>query len=162
HLHPSLRREVPLSVHTALLFKESENMTQPAGSKFVGLLFLRAKSWLIGYLRRHLFRDLEPYICTFRDCACKPFSIKHEWFSHELETHRNRWICSAKECEQKVATRQAFEHHYRSSHSGTFTEAQLPSIVESCCRPVEMIPAKACPLCNTWESRLRQRDPLNS
>ncbi|KAK2762794.1 hypothetical protein FQN54_000969 [Arachnomyces sp. PD_36] len=38
---------------------------------------------------RHVFRDLQPYSCTFRDCP-KPRKLyyhRHDWFNHELTTH---------------------------------------------------------------------------
>lgn len=44
--------------------------------------------------RKHVLRDLEPYICTFSSCGLDSFQSQHAWFEHELLVHRSRWFCS--------------------------------------------------------------------
>lgn len=40
--------------------------------------------------RKHVLRDLEPYICTFSSCSLDRFQSQHAWFEHELLVHRSR------------------------------------------------------------------------
>ncbi|KAI1822191.1 hypothetical protein F4861DRAFT_410031 [Xylaria intraflava] len=44
--------------------------------------------------KRHVFRDLRPYICTFQQChsAEKLFSSRHEWKHHEFQIHRRETV----------------------------------------------------------------------
>ncbi|PGH00346.1 hypothetical protein GX51_05844 [Blastomyces parvus] len=39
---------------------------------------------------RHIFDDLQPYVCTFRDCPTpnQAYSRRRAWFSHEKTAHR--------------------------------------------------------------------------
>ncbi|KLJ08554.1 hypothetical protein EMPG_16011 [Blastomyces silverae] len=39
---------------------------------------------------RHIFDDLEPYVCTFRDCPTpnQAYSRRRTWFNHEKTAHR--------------------------------------------------------------------------
>jgi len=43
-------------------------------------------------------------------------------------------------------------------HPGSFTEVQLPALVQKCQRPHAKIPASACPFCTEWEVLLRQKN----
>ncbi|KGO45689.1 Tetratricopeptide-like helical [Penicillium expansum] len=43
--------------------------------------------------KRHVFRDLRPYICTFEDCqnGGKLYVSRHDWIYHELQIHRRNY-----------------------------------------------------------------------
>jgi hypothetical protein len=45
---------------------------------------------LIECFRKHVFSDLQPYVCTVDDCHSEPFETRHEWVQHEKETHMLR------------------------------------------------------------------------
>ena len=43
---------------------------------------------------RHVFRDLQPYACTFKTCSTfhQLYDSRHEWFEHEITRHRQEWF----------------------------------------------------------------------
>lgn len=95
--------------------------------------------------RKHVFRDLRPYVCTFKDCP-KPdrlFDSRHDWYNHEVEVHRREWFCNA--CDQPFPTKALFESHLRQNHPDLFTEAHLQAVVDRCERAIDS--EQACPLC---------------
>lgn len=98
---------------------------------------------------KHLFRDLQPYLCTFERCSRsdQSFESRHEWFDHELLVHRKEWFCSA-DCQLSFGLQREFEDHMRQSHSNSFAEAQLPALVDMCQRPVDLDAETICPLCD--------------
>ena len=104
--------------------------------------------------RRHVFTDLQPYVCTFKDCeiSSKSFPTRAEWFQHECTTHRLHWSCNW--CSQPDTTfRSAHElkRHLNSTHAGMVTEAQMEMVLETCERPIKSFSSDDCPLCADWE-----------
>ncbi|KAH8882462.1 hypothetical protein GQ53DRAFT_665989, partial [Thozetella sp. PMI_491] len=87
--------------------------------------------------RRHVFRDLRPYICTFEDCqnGGKLYVSRHEWMYHELQIHRRKYICNR--CPTSCPTRKAMETHLREHYSGSIHPAQWAAILDLCDRPLE-------------------------
>lgn len=98
--------------------------------------------------RTHVFRDLRPYICTFEDCSNPEqlYVTRHDWLYHEMQMHRRRWVCSGY-CDLSFGTRDAIEFHMREKHPETFTELQLPVIIDLCERPADPNENSLCPLC---------------
>ncbi|KAF7509028.1 hypothetical protein GJ744_008423 [Endocarpon pusillum] len=102
--------------------------------------------------RRHVYRDMRPYVCTFENCDMKLFADKHEWFDHELEIHRTEWCCRL--CSHAPHTNAAsFKAHTR-QHAPHSTAEQLEILSRASKQQVGSIPASACPLCD-WETLLR-------
>lgn len=100
--------------------------------------------------RRHVFTDLQPYICTFEDCSSGSFSSRHEWFSHEIESHRKQWHCS--KCHSgKFTSASSLRDHFDSVHPGSFTNTQWPLILKTCERPLRKFGSSSCPLCFSWD-----------
>jgi hypothetical protein len=60
--------------------------------------------------------------------------------------HRRRWVCSG-HCDLSFGTREAVEFHMREKHPETFTELQLPFIIDLCERPADLSENSLCPLC---------------
>ncbi|MCJ1467362.1 hypothetical protein MMC07_005986 [Pseudocyphellaria aurata] len=99
---------------------------------------------------QHVFKDLEPYQCTFDGCvrADKMFGIREEWFQHELDYHRllKVWFCQA--CAHEFDQREPFEIHLREKHKTD--SSHLPVMVSLCQRYSEKtIPRQNCPFCGT-------------
>lgn len=44
--------------------------------------------------RKHVLKDIRPYVCTFEDCNLKLFAERHSWFEHEMQDHRCKWRCN--------------------------------------------------------------------
>ena len=98
----------------------------------------------------HVFRDLEPYICTFDDClrAEKTFGVRDEWFRHELESHRiiRVWVCQS--CVREFATAEAFETHLQKYHDNISGPSQLAMMVSLCIKHSAIrLNEELCPLC---------------
>lgn len=102
--------------------------------------------------KKHVFRDLKPYVCTFKDCDLKMFRSRNEWWSHELHNHRREWVCSL--CFAPFGNKTSFENHLRSSHNVTLTGSQFDALILQSEEPVDKIPASACLLCDKWEANL--------
>jgi hypothetical protein len=112
--------------------------------------------------RKHVFRDLKPYVCTFRSCEILMFPSRNEWFSHELQYHRREWVCQF--CQHPpFETTSAISRHIESIHSAIFSVSSLKSLIQQSEEPVDKILASACPLCDDWEADLeRKRGALDS
>ena len=108
--------------------------------------------------RRHMFRDLRPYICTFQGCPKSDylFGSRHDWFEHETEFHRREWYCSA--CDDAFPARSAFQNHLQKQHSGSYKEGQMKTVIDRCERPNES--KQPCPLCGDKQSAQRLRHHL--
>lgn len=105
-------------------------------------------------VRRHVFTDLQPYVCTFKDCTIGsiPFSTRAEWFQHESTIHRLQWKCNwCSQSDIMFHSAEELKKHLNSAHSGMVTEAQMPLILETCERPIKSFSSDSCPLCADWE-----------
>jgi hypothetical protein len=100
--------------------------------------------------RRHVFRDIRPYMCTFPACAKLEhlFGSQQEWFEHELEVHRRSWYCN--QCNQTFFSVETFKKHLQTAHSDSFSEGFLPTVIERCTRPDES--PQECPLCGEMQT----------
>ncbi|CZR68675.1 uncharacterized protein PAC_18574 [Phialocephala subalpina] len=102
--------------------------------------------------KKHVFRDLKPYVCTFKECDLKMFRSRNEWWLHELHNHRREWICAT--CDAPFDSKSSFIGHLRSSHNTTLSGSQLDGLVLKSEEPINKIPASACMLCDEWEANL--------
>lgn len=103
------------------------------------------------FLRKHVFSDLQPYVCTFENCSESPFSTRNEWFQHELDSHRRRWECIL--CDNsrpKFSHKDKITAHFKEQHNGVVTENQVDLIIGACETPMTKFDASACPLCSEW------------
>jgi len=97
--------------------------------------------------RRHVFRDLRPYVCTFEDCQNpdKQYTTRSDWRYHEIQMHQRRWICE--EHELVFPTSEELVKHIKDVHAGSVAEHQYPvflELSERACAETEILP---CPLC---------------
>ncbi|KAK4194234.1 hypothetical protein QBC40DRAFT_270261 [Triangularia verruculosa] len=97
--------------------------------------------------RRHVFDDLQPYVCSFQDCSAGLFATRHEWFSHELDLHRTRWNCQL--CESSFTYRDVLFEHFCAEHQSTTSETQISEII-ALARPFREFPVGSCHLCDDW------------
>ena len=112
------------------------------------------------FARKHLFSDLRPYVCTFKECDVKLFADRHTWFDHELACHRLEWCCRF--CSYPAfATQEKLAAHMRARHAQLSSPAQLPVLLHACRQAVDRVPAANCLLCD-WESVLRQNNTVVS
>jgi hypothetical protein len=62
--------------------------------------------------RKHVMRDLGPYICLFKQCATPTtvYHTKNEWIAHMDQSHQERaWSCQT--CNEQCHSRRDFEKH---------------------------------------------------
>ncbi|KAI5816521.1 hypothetical protein BZA77DRAFT_353753 [Pyronema omphalodes] len=95
--------------------------------------------------QKHVFRDIRPYVCTFRNCsqASRLYSSRHEWFHHECEFHRREWPCE--HCEEVLSSSQAFKNHITKRHRHVLGIESMAVLVDRSERVVEL--SQPCPLC---------------
>lgn len=97
---------------------------------------------------QHVFMDLEPYQCTFDGCvrADKMFSVREDWFQHELDHHRLRQVWFCQSCANEFDQREPFELHLHEKHK--IDASHLPVMVSLCQRYSDKaIVHQACPFC---------------
>ena len=105
-------------------------------------------------IRKHLFTDLRPYVCTFEECDLKLFADRHVWFEHELEYHRLEWCCRF--CSHSPFQSQAgLKGHMLSRHPEFSSPIQLSPLLQASKQVVQSIAASACTFCD-WESTLME------
>ena len=145
-----------LSVRTALLFSLHQAI------KVGGTVFIELFSFICivhTVLRRHIYNDLNPYICTFEDCDSRLYSTRHEWFEHELARHRMEWQCKVRGCRKIFKSVGLLEAHLRMYHVQEITEIQLPALLEMSEKPIDRISPDECPFCEQWSTHLQNIQP---
>lgn len=106
--------------------------------------FKHQRAW-----RKHVFRDLRAYVCTFPDCDSGLFEDKSAWFAHLLEHHLRMWICLT--CSSKTFTSElVFQSHLETVHGHSEPEITA-SISKSSSTPVDNVEPDACSLCDRTE-----------
>lgn len=109
--------------------------------------------------RKHVFKDLRPYICTFEDCP-KPdqmFEYRRDWYEHEGQVHRREWFCAG--CKRIFASKDKLVDHLRQSHQDEGQESELLDLAERCERTI-VAGLQPCPLCSEERSPKRLRGHL--
>ncbi|RYP52482.1 hypothetical protein DL768_002309 [Monosporascus sp. mg162] len=88
--------------------------------------------------KRHVFRDLRPYVCTFKDCqnSGKLYVSRHDWIYHELQIHRREFVCE--ECGKVCSSRIDMSTHLREHYDGSTPLAQLGVILDLCGRQIDV------------------------
>ncbi|ESZ95288.1 hypothetical protein SBOR_4315 [Sclerotinia borealis F-4128] len=103
--------------------------------------------------KKHVFRDLRPYVCTFEECDMRMFRSRNEWFAHELQHHRREWACQ--QCQHTpFSTSLAYKTHLMSKHHIEVEGSQLKGLMLQSEEPVEKISATACQLCDEWKTNI--------
>ncbi|KAF9777954.1 hypothetical protein IL306_004298 [Fusarium sp. DS 682] len=84
--------------------------------------------------KRHVFRDLRPYVCTFHDCqnSEKLYVSRRDWIYHELQVHRRRYICQEKDCDSVFSSRKELSSHLKQHYNDAILSAQLDVILDFC------------------------------
>jgi predicted DsbA family dithiol-disulfide isomerase len=97
--------------------------------------------------RKHVFHDLQPYVCTFEKCEDSDhlYRGRHEWFDHELAMHRREWVCPG-HCDEVFGSQEPFETHL-AAHYAESAGASLTTLIETCERPTLPSASVQCPFC---------------
>lgn len=109
--------------------------------------------------RRHVLSDLRAYVCTFPNCDAPYFSDINEWFRHEMQNHRSRYVCQL--CQgSEYLLKENYLAHVRKRHAFILENADEQAALEISQRPVAQMRPQQCPCCSDWIERLEQRAEL--
>ncbi|KAK2929217.1 Protein kinase domain [Fusarium oxysporum f. sp. vasinfectum] len=97
--------------------------------------------------KRHVFRDLQAYVCTFDNCEAPDvlFETRQDWVQHEFENHRREWHCNDPK-HNPYNSETEFIKHMKASHELQLPEPQLLSLAKLCERP-SSADTVICPFC---------------
>ncbi|KAI3337090.1 hypothetical protein HD806DRAFT_26742 [Xylariaceae sp. AK1471] len=97
--------------------------------------------------KRHVFRDLRPYICTFPDCSGpdRLFTTRHDWIYHEMQLHRRQWVCQS--CDCGYVSKKEMTEHLRRVHGPSMKDRELVTLLEMSERPIDEAYVDRCPFC---------------
>ncbi|KAF4968448.1 hypothetical protein FSARC_4142 [Fusarium sarcochroum] len=96
---------------------------------------------------RHVLKDIDPYVCLFEECKQGDalFHSVEEWLGHMQWQHTVLWTCQAPEHEKYIYDSETgLEEHIRHMHPGSFTEGQLPKLVDQGALPAPDTFAMLC------------------
>jgi uncharacterized C2H2 Zn-finger protein len=110
--------------------------------------------------RKHVFQDLRPYFCTFRDCSQEShmYEGRHEWFAHESEMHRREWFC--RKCKKAFPSSEDFREHLLKQHKHLMSDSKehLEALIARGGRAIEE--KQKCPLCREEHAPKQLRSHL--
>lgn len=117
--------------------------------------------FLLTSTRSHVLRDLQPYVCTFKDCDMfdHMFDSRQAWFDHELELHRAKWSCNtcpsvldADSPHLTFGTKEGFARHMNLVHK--LAKSKLDRSIEAFRHPSCMVDGYCC-LCGKYALKLK-------
>ncbi|KAK9771983.1 putative C2H2-type domain-containing protein [Seiridium cardinale] len=97
--------------------------------------------------KRHVFRDLRPYICTYQACATpyRMFATRYDWVYHESQLHRRQWSCQ--KCSAAFDSKEKFQGHLEQSHAGIWNGPQISILADMGEGPKSEASRSACRFC---------------
>ncbi len=87
---------------------------------------------------RHILRDIDPYVCLFEGCDQENtlFKTQDDWLGHMQWQHTVVWACQVRGHEfATYDSPDKLEHHIQSEHPASFSELQLPVIIQESASP---------------------------
>ncbi|KAF2786341.1 hypothetical protein K505DRAFT_221217, partial [Melanomma pulvis-pyrius CBS 109.77] len=106
---------------------------------------------------KHVYRDLQPYVCSFEGCIIpdSTYESRHDWFNHEVQAHRTWWECISG-CNLPFHSHSDFQRHLQLVHADCSSEERLSDIMRSCERNINMDAEAQCVLCQQHLPSLTQ------
>ncbi|KAF8536845.1 hypothetical protein BDD12DRAFT_746962, partial [Trichophaea hybrida] len=109
---------------------------------------------------KHVFKDLQPYICTFEHCpkSIQLFERRNDWYDHEVQFHRREWYCDG--CKVSFRIKGDFKDHLKTDHENLFSESELTAAINRCEKA--SFDGQPCPICQSLQkySHIRLRSHL--
>ncbi|CAN9385388.1 unnamed protein product [Alternaria alternata] len=98
--------------------------------------------------RKHVFEDLQPYVCTYGNCDLYDhfFEGRDAWFNHELQHHRTKWFCNV-DGHAEYDSEEDFLLHMQTGHDQKFGGIQFSLVKAMFRRPTKNL-AGTCNLCH--------------
>lgn len=115
-----------------------------------GIMIIKRHGSKLIYYRRHVFADLQPYICTFSTCKDElvTFPTRKLWAGHEFSEHRvdRTWQCP--ECPEILSDDDVWREHLKNEHDIFFSALQLRIAAASAEKKMPRVTGDMeCPLC---------------
>jgi hypothetical protein len=106
----------------------------------------------------HVFRDLQPYICTFAGCCdmLVTFPTRELWSEHEFVQHRVKVSYKCHDCGREFANAEPFTRHLGEYHHLKYNQLQLRAFLSAAASSAPPSwPNEHCPLCleTGWASQ---------
>ncbi|VUC31853.1 unnamed protein product [Clonostachys rosea] len=104
--------------------------------------------------KKHVFQDLEPYVCLFEDCSFKLFETRREWYEHETTFHGRHWSCRFCSTSNRAIYGKESEmvDHIKLKHAANMTELQIPLLLQACEQKKNTLDTRECPFCSEWKA----------
>ncbi|KAK7960744.1 hypothetical protein PG988_011958 [Apiospora saccharicola] len=76
--------------------------------------------------KKHVFADLRPYMCLYKDCPSAPqaFTRRHQWVEHLRQRHWRMWKCPFDDSDP-FQTQESFAKHIRHDHPDAIGANQI-------------------------------------
>jgi hypothetical protein len=105
--------------------------------------------------RKHVLKDLEPYVCTFPECERHDllYGNRDEWYEHE-SSHRQVYHCGER-AHERFADEVLFRHHMVYYHKLTIESTRNSSSLSIFLQPIHHSTTMRCHLCGNTTSRLK-------
>lgn len=109
--------------------------------------------------RKHVYEDLEPYVCLATNCTLglHTFKSRKEWMEHEFQNHRviPQWPCNL--CTETFDAEDLFQSHLNDLHFRDVASSQIEEVIAASKR---LIPRDAaterCPFCLTIPAKTQR------
>ncbi|KAF2867799.1 hypothetical protein BDV95DRAFT_502175, partial [Massariosphaeria phaeospora] len=97
---------------------------------------------------KHVYRDLQPYVCSFEECEIPDcaYDSRHDWFDHELKAHRKWWEC-VDGCNIAFQSHADIRQHLQNDHPDFNNDHRLDEMIRTCERLPAMGETAECALC---------------
>jgi hypothetical protein len=96
-------------------------------------------------------------MCTAKECKVpdRIYESRHEWFTHEMQEHRNCWEC-IEGCNTTFHSQDVFRRHLGEAHDVKADNNRMHDVMQSCERRISMDTMAKCPLCRIEQYSLTQ------
>jgi hypothetical protein len=98
----------------------------------------------------HVFKDLQPYICTFEGChdILVTFPTRKLWSDREFSVHRQRQSFACYQCRQELETEEIFRQHLEGAHLMHLNHKQFLAVASAArVKAPKPVIDEQCPLC---------------
>ncbi|KAK4222189.1 hypothetical protein QBC38DRAFT_427754 [Podospora fimiseda] len=98
--------------------------------------------------KRHVFRDLRPYVCTITQCTNpeKMYATRREWVYHEMQMHRRQWTCRI--CRIHHQSAEEMSLHVQACHVEIWGEQDISAVLAASEGPLDAEQMQQCPFCS--------------
>lgn len=99
--------------------------------------------------RRHVFKDLRPYVCLQYGCAEAEYEFAHrrDWISHTRHCHCTGYSCPLDSCAQRFPRPSMFQQHVEAAHANEKSRYDMSTLMSRAVVEKVNEPGLVCPFC---------------